>query len=216
MHTEPIVVCPLEFERRVLRRAGLGNRCQLDCCGPGPQAVASWAAGLTAPVPVILCGLAGSTCDSYPPRSAHVPGAVVADDGQRLAPTLGPGGGPAPLIGSADRTLTTPQAKRDWARRSGADLVDRESAAFAEAATGRGWQWTIVRGVGDGPQTSLPEGIDAWVDDRGRTRAAAVWRAVALGRAGIRQLIRLRADSVAAMRAAAEIIRRMLDNLAGS
>jgi hypothetical protein len=39
---------------------------------------------------------------------------------------------------------------------------------------------------------------------------------VALGRAGIRQLIRLRADSVAAMRAAAEVVRRMLDNLAGS
>jgi hypothetical protein len=140
----------------------------------------------------------------------------VADDGRRLTPTLGAGNDPAPLLGSADRTLTTPAAKRAWARRTGADLVDREAAAFAGAATERGWQWTIVRGVGDGPQTPLPEGIDAWVDDRGRTRAAAVCRAVALGRAGIRPLIRLRSDSVAALRAAAEIIRRMLDDLDGS
>jgi len=214
--TEPIVVCPLEFERRVLQRAGLGDRCRLACCGPGPQAVVQWAAGVAAGAPVILCGLAGSTCAAYPPRSAHVPAAVVADDGRRLTPTLGPGGGPAPLLGSADRTLTTPEAKRAWARRTGADLVDREAAAFAGTATERGWQWTIVRGVGDGPQTPLPEGIDAWVDDRGRIRAAAVCRAVALGRAGIRPLIRLRSDSVAALRAAAEIIRRMLDDLDGS
>jgi hypothetical protein len=117
------------------------------------------------------------------------------------------------LIGSADQTLATPQAKRDWAKRTGADLVDRESAAFARAASERGWQWTIVRGVGDGPRTLLPEGIDAWVDDRGRTRVTAVWRAVALGRAGIRQLLGLRSDGVAALRAAAEIIRRMLDDL---
>ena len=49
-----------------------------------------------------------------------------------------------------------------------------------------------------------------------RTRVAAVGRAVAVGRASIRQLIRLRSDSVAALRAAAEIIRRMLDELDGS
>jgi hypothetical protein len=213
---EPIVVCPLEFERRVLRRAGLDDRCRLACCGPGPEAVVQWAAGITTSPPVILCGLAGSVSGAYPAGSAHVPAAVVADDGRRLTPTLGAGHDPAPLLGSADRTLTTPEAKRAWARRTGADLVDREAAAFAGTATDRGWQWTVVRGVGDGPQTPLPGSIDTWVDDRGRTRAGAVFRAVALGRAGIRPLIRLRSDSVAALRAAAGIIRRMLDDLDGS
>jgi hypothetical protein len=147
---------------------------------------------------------------------AYVAGTVVTDDGQRLEPTLGRSGDPAPLIGSADRTLTTARAKEDWARQTGADLVDQESVAFARAAADRGWPWTIVRGVGDGPQAVLPDGIDGWVDDRGRTRAAAVCRAVATGRAGVRQLNRLRSDGLAAMRAAAEIIRHMLDDLDGS
>ena len=217
---ELTVVCPLEFERRVLHRAELGDRCRLDCCGPGPQGVARWAAGRDASAPVILCGLAGSASGSYPPRRAYVPAAVVTDDGQRLEPTLGVGRvgerDPAPLIGSADRTLTTARAKQDWARQTGADLVDQESVAFARTAADRGWPWTIVRGVGDGLQTTLPEGIDAWVDDRGRTRVAAVCRAVATGRAGIRQLIRLRSDGLAAMRAAAEVLRHMLDDLDGS
>ncbi|MHC4220697.1 MAG: nucleoside phosphorylase-I family protein [Planctomycetota bacterium] len=216
MHAEPIVLCPLEFERRVLQRAGLGERCRLECCGPGGRAIDRWADRRTPEGPVILCGLAGSASDSYDARTAHVPAAVVADDGRRLEPTWGAGSAPGPLIGSADATLTTPQAKRDWARCSGADLVDQESAAFALAAAAGGWRWTIVRGVGDGPETALPEGIDAWVDDRGRTRFAAVCRAVARRRAGIRQLIRLRSDGTAAMRAAAAIIRRMLDDLDGS
>ncbi len=140
----------------------------------------------------------------------------VIDDRQRLEPTLGPRRDGAPLIGSVDRTLTTSQAKRDWARQTGADLVDHESVAFARTATDRGWPWAIVRGIGDGHETLLPDGIDAWVDDRGRTRAAAVCAAVATGRAGVRQLIRLRSDSLAALRAAAEIIRPMLDDLDGS
>jgi hypothetical protein len=221
--TELTVVCPLEFERRVLHRAELGDRCRLDCCGPGPQGVAWWAAGRDASAPVILCGLAGSASGSYLPRTAFIPAAVVTDDGQRLEPTLGVGGvgrvggcDPAPLIGSADRTLTTSRAKQDWARQTGADLVDQESVAFARTAADRGWRWTNVRGVGDGLQTPLPDGIDAWVDDRGRTRVAAVCRAVATGHAGIRQLIRLRSDGLAAMRAAAEVLRHMLDDLDGS
>jgi hypothetical protein len=173
--------------------------------------------------PVILCGLAGSASDSYLPREAHVAGTVVTDDGQRLEPTLGVGGvggvggrDPAPLIGSADRTLTTARAKQDWARQTGADLVDQESVAFARTAADRGWPWAIVRGIGDGLQATLPDGIDAWVDGRGRTRFVAVLGAVATGRTGVGQLIRLRSDGLAAMRAAAEILRHMLDELDGS
>jgi hypothetical protein len=213
---ELTVVCPLEFERGVLHRAGLGDRCRLDCCGPGAQGVARWFAGRDTSAPVILCGLAGSASGSYLPRKAFIPAAVVTDDGQRLEPTLGVGREPGPLIGSADRTLTTSRAKQDWARQTGADLVDQESVAFARTAADRGWPWTIVRGVGDGLQATLPDGIDAWVDDRGRTRAAAVLGAVATGRAGVRQLIRLRSDGLAAMRAAAEVLRHMLDDLDGS
>jgi hypothetical protein len=213
---EPTVVCPLEFERRALDRAGLGDRCRLVCCGPGRQGVGRWAAGRDLSGPVILCGLAGAVTGSFQVRQAYAAAAVVTDDGTRLEPTLGASPDPAPLIASAEHTLVTPQAKQDWARTTGADLVDLESAAFARTAADRGWPWAIVRGVGDGPQTALPAGIDGWVDDHGRTRGSAVCRAVATGRAGVRQLLRLRSDGLAALDAAAQIIRHMLDDLDGS
>ena len=78
-----------------------------------------WAAGRDVAGPVILCGLAGSTCDAYPARSAYIAGAVVDDEGRRLAPTLGEGRGSAPLIGSADRipqdaTGGVTDAAPDW------------------------------------------------------------------------------------------------------
>ncbi len=107
-------------------------------------------------------------------------------------------------------TLTTPAAKRAWADRSGADLVDLESAAFARIATTNGWDWGIVRGVSDGPDTTLPGDIDTWVDGRGRPRPGRVLRAVLGGRVGVGRLARLRADGIAAMSAAAVVLQRML------
>jgi hypothetical protein len=209
---EPIVVCPLEFERRALQGAGLGTVCRIECCGPGPAAVAAWCGERALTVPVILCGLAGSVRDPYRERAAFAALAVLADDGRRLDPVLPAGPGPAPLIGSAERTLATPREKADWARRSGADLVDRESATFAPLAAERGWRWTVVRGVSDGPRTSLPAGLDEWVDDRGRTRPGAVCGAILRRHARIRQLVRLRATGRAAMRAAADVVRHMLED----
>jgi hypothetical protein len=207
---QPIVVCPLAFERRALHGAGLGTLCRIECCGPGPSAVAAWAEDLAPAAPVILCGLAGSARDPFRVRRAFAAAAILLDDGRRLDPPLGAGPGPAPVIASADRTLTTPAEKADWVRRTGADLVDLESATFARLAVERGWRWTVVRGVSDGPRASLPAGLDEWVDDRGRTRVGAVCRAIVGRRARIRQLIRLRSDSRAAMTAAAEVIRHML------
>jgi hypothetical protein len=207
---EPVVVCPLEFERRALLGAGLGTRCRVECCGPGAAAVGAWAEGATPAAPVILCGLAGSARDPYRERAAFAARAVVLEDGRLLDPPLGAGPGPAPLIGSADRTLATLAEKAEWARRTGADLVDLESATFARIADERGWRWTVVRGVSDGPRTALPPGLDDWVDDRGRTRLGAVCGAILRRRARIRQLIRLRAAGRAAMRAAAGVIGPML------
>ena len=108
-------------------------------------------------------------------------------------------------------TLTTPAAKRAWADRSGADLADLESAAFARIAVRKGWNWGIVRGVGDGPDATLPSVIDTWVDGRGRSRPGRVLRAVLGGRVGIGRLARLRADGIAAMSAAAVVLQRMLE-----
>ena len=213
---KPIVVCPLAFEQHWLRRAGCGRRCLLDCSGPGAPAIARWAATRRPGGPVILCGLAGSLSDAWLVGSAHVPIAVAADDGGRYAPTFGAlrgDAGGAPLFSSAPTTLTTSQARRSWAERSGADIVDLESVAFARAATAARWRWTIVRGISDGPATSLPPDIDDWVSERGRARPGMVVRALARRRVTIGQLRRLRSDSVAAMQAAARLIEQLLDEI---
>jgi hypothetical protein len=209
MATLAVVVCPLEFERRALERAGLGQRCALHRCGPGAASMRRWAEGHPARGPVILCGLAGSLRREYPARQAYVAAAVLAGEGRRLEPTLRRETG-GPLLISSAHTLTSSQGKRDWARQSGADLVDRESAAFAAVAVERGWQWSVVRAVSDGPDTELPRDIDAWVDDAGCVRFGFVLRAILRGRAGPVALARLRGDGAAGLRAAARLIAAML------
>lgn len=205
----PIVVCPLAFEARLLRRAGLAAQCEVRCSGPGAGAMRRWAEGLTPGGPVILSGLAGSLREPFAAGSAYVASAILDEDGGRLEPTFGTGAGGA-VVSSAPHTLATSSAKRQWSEGSGADLVDLESVAFARAAEARGWHWSVVRGVSDGPETSLPPDIDDWVDGRGRARAVSVLRALAARRVRLGALKRLRDDSVAAMRSAAELIRSML------
>ncbi len=134
--------------------------------------------------------------------------AVVGDDDGRLQPSLTEPEGA--VVSCPERTLTTPAAKRAWAERSGADLVDLESAAFARIAVEKGWVWAVVRGVSDGPDATLPGDIDTWVDGSGRARPGRVFRAIRRGDVGIRRLMRLRADGVAAMSAAAAVLQRML------
>ena len=202
-----IVVCPLEFERRLLVRAGVGRLCELACCGPGAERVRRWASGRTPSGAVFLCGLAGALSDRFVVGTACAVAAVLGEDGQ-TRPSITESAGA--VVSCPASTLTTPAAKRAWAERSGADLVDLESAAFARIAATNGWDWGIVRGVSDGPDTTLPGDIDTWVDGRGRPRPGRVLRAVLGGRVGVGRLARLRADGIAAMAAAAVVLQRML------
>ncbi len=155
----------------------------------------------------MLCGLAGAVSGRFAVGTACAVTAVIGDDGQ-TQPSITESAGA--VVSCPASTLTTPAAKRAWADRSGADLVDLESAAFARIAVTNGWDWGIVRGVSDGPDTTLPGEIDSWVDGRGRSRPGRVLRAVLGGRVGVGRLARVRADGIAAMSAAAVVLQRML------
>ena len=203
-----VVVCPLRFERRALGRAGVGRYCELVCCGAGAVAAARWASDFVASGPVILCGLAGALNDNFDVGTAHAVAAVVDVDGRRLEPSMWEQAGP--VISCPPSTLRTPQAKQAWSADSGADLADLESEALARVAIEKEWRWGIVRGVSDGPDTTLPAGIDTWVDTAGRTRTGRVLGAMLTGRVGLRRLMRLRSDSTRAMAAAAIVVERML------
>ncbi len=173
-----------------------------------------WAAGALVPGPgavVLLAGVAGGLRDSIPLRSAVVASAVIEETGRRFVPSLRvPGGATATLVESARAVLTQPHEKRAWAERTGADLVDRESAAFARLAERAGWRWAVVRGVSDGTAVSLPPEIDTWVDPHGRTRFARLLRDLARRPARLRDLARLRADAVAAMEAVSALLEAFL------
>jgi hypothetical protein len=134
---------------------------------------------------------------------------VVVGDEQQTHPPITDSGDV--IVSCPANTLTTPAAKGAWARQSGADLVDLESAAFARIAVEEGWDWGIVRGISDGPDSSLPADIDTWVDQQGRSRPGRVLRAVLGGRAGVGQIARLRTQGIAAMTAAAVVLERMLE-----
>ncbi len=204
-----LVVCPLRFERRALQRAGLGRCCTLACSGPGADAIGRWASGQSPPGAVILCGLAGSLDSRFAVGTAHSVSSVLVDDGTRLTPSMSAPDGP--VVSCPGGTLTSPEAKRKWAAHRGSDLVDQESAAFARVADENRWRWAIVRGVSDGPDTTLPADIDTWVDAAGRTRLGRVARTVLCGRVNPGKLMRLRADGTEAMEAAAAVIERMLE-----
>ena len=67
-----------------------------------------------------------------------------------------------------------------------------------------------MRGVSDGLHDALPEDIDEWVDEQGRTRTSAVIAAILRRPALVGEVRRLRADSIEAMNAVAGVIDSML------
>ena len=64
-----------------------------------------------------------------------------------------------PLLLCVPRPLMTPFEKREARRRTGADLVDMESAAVARHAEGRGERFLWIKAISDTAAEPLP----AWV-----------------------------------------------------
>ena len=177
------VICPLEFERSRLARAAKARGWVLHCSGPGRAAIERWAASVRFPAgtEVVLAGVAGGLRPAAIPGTAVVPSIIVDEDGRLWHPTARTGRGdvaapPRPAVRclSAQHVLRTPDAKRVAAERFDADLVDMESAAFARVAEAAGWNWRVIRGISDGYNETLPEGVERWTSANGRTRIGAV------------------------------------------
>lgn len=214
--TRPILVVPLEFERRALLDTAVNQACEIVCCGPGASRVGRWVASCGSPEqPLILVGLAGSLRADIATGTAYWVAKVIDDDGHEWKPTFKgrdeeTSGGRDLTIVSTQQAVTESAAKRRLAQRTGADLVDMESAAFAAAASQIQRPWAVVRGVSDGVEDSLPDDIEDWIDERGRTKTAAVISAIVRRPALLGAVRRLRAQSAAAMDAAAQVIDSML------
>ena len=211
----PVIVCPLQFERKMLLRAGLDGRFPIECCGPGAEAVKAWAGSFRSTGRmVILAGLAGGLSETCPAGSAQVVDrvmdALTGEDWTPTSPDAGidrPGTGSCVLV-STDAAVLTSRDKLALAERTGAQLVDLESAAFARSAVAAGWRWAVVRGVSDGWDTDLPRDIDLWIDGVGRARRGQVAAAIARRPWLMPSVLRLHHRSVEAMGEVARVILR--------
>lgn len=198
----PLVFCPLGYERRAFMRFG---KLPVVTTGPGPGAIArAFAERARWPVRnprlVVLLGLAGGLGGSTVSGQSVRVATVVDHDGSPLlhAPAVESG----VRVVEVDVPVTSPPDKRALVRRSGADVCDLESRAFASCARDAGLPWAIVRGISDDDQSSLPVETAEFVDDRGETRLARVLAALVRRPALLGELVRLARASRSAMRAA--------------
>jgi hypothetical protein len=161
---------------RGLSRAGLSGdqRVRLVQTGIGRDAIVRPLGGEGGRTPgtlVILAGAAGGLApglDDAPPV-----GRVIDTHGGAWTPTAGAGpetGGGSVTVVGVDHIVEGPSDKRALHDRTGASIVDMESHAFADACTGLGIAWAIVRGVSDTPDQTLPAEVLGWIDPAGETR----------------------------------------------
>lgn len=179
------------------------------CSGPGAGAMGRLASAWPWPrgVPVILAGVAGSLGELAPGTATWV--TAIHDSPHRPSlPRRGAPPRPACVLTASEPIHGANRARRRT--ETCADLVDLESAGFAEAAVRAGVPWGIVRGISDGPTLEPPVCIWNWVDARGRTRALRVARDLALGPTRLGPVMALRAATAAALRSVAGHIVREL------
>lgn len=169
----PVVICPLDVERRAAVKA-VGDRADVIMCGPGGEAVSRCMAQIAARRPsiVVLFGLAGGLREgSIAPRITR----VMDRDAHTWIPSAWPpiGGEEAALVG-VDEPVLHPARKKQMGQAYGAALVDCESHVFAELACAANLRWAVVRGVCDGVDVQLPAHASTWVDASGRTRIGSL------------------------------------------
>ncbi len=166
-----VVLCPTRIERghmeRQVRLAGFAGDATVRVVQTGigkaavVRAVVAARGGL-----FVLAGACG--------------GLVMGEDVPRIARVVDEHGGVWTPWGAAsdgvtvagvDRIVSTPEEKRTLAAGTGAAIVDMESHAFAAACEKRGVAWTVVRGVSDTPEETLPGEVMGWITPEGETRS---------------------------------------------
>ena len=206
-----VIACALEFERDRLERASLGNAFEIFCCGPGAKGIGRLVEERAGDArPIVLAGLAGGLVDQVHVGAAYLVREIRAATGESLRPTLQLPDANAKSVSAScpPRTLTTPGAKRAWHAKHRTELVDLESEAFARAMQRSARPWAIVRGVSDGVDDALPDSIDSWVDEHGRTRRGFIALAMLRHPTLVTVAQRLGTHAREAMDAVAEVLRR--------
>jgi hypothetical protein len=93
---------------------------------------------------------------------------VVDEHGRTWTPWGAEKNGAA--LAAVDHIVSTPADKQALAERTGASIVDMESHAFAARCEEMGIAWSVVRGVSDTPDETLPHEVLGWITPEGDTR----------------------------------------------
>ncbi len=229
--SRPTILIPLQHEWSGLRRAlpDLPRRATVEVCGIGPAAVERWfqarwpaSEERGRPPLLILVGTSGGLRPDLAIGSAGFIDRVVEGDAGSGSASLG-----APWVPRSSATQRIPrltvagvglpastvEAKRTLRDRTGADVVDMESHAFARAASARQQPFTVIRGVSDGPEDVLPDGLERLIHPDGRTNWGQALRLVLRRPAMVSTLRSLGRQSDAAMAAIAPLLTLLLDDL---
>ena len=162
------ILAPSSFEAAHLHRGlwAIGDSLEVVQVGVGPGAVFSgmWADALPPGSVVILAGVAGALSSACTRGTAHWSSAVIDAEGRRWIPPVqgsatlhAANASPDPVaLAGVDGVIGRPRDKRSLQQRTGACIVDCESASFARAASKRGWRWGVVRGISDGVDDIVP------------------------------------------------------------
>jgi hypothetical protein len=178
------VLCPLAREaallQRTLQRLDVSPMPAIRVTGPGTAGVDRWFSDNRPDdgTCIILAGLAGGLSRNAVAGTAWWVHRVIDARSRAVRDSPVPASldcheAPAVVVSTAT-VCTTDAEKRTLADAFNADLVDMESAAFAAHAAALNVRWMIVRGVSDGPDTSLPASIGTWVDAEGQVRPGRI------------------------------------------
>jgi nucleoside phosphorylase len=188
------ILCPMRMEAAKMAPLASRNGWTLMTTGIGAAAVEQALSADPRTGPVLLAGVAGALTADLAPGTAHLIAEVFTPGGVLHSPLIAEG----LRVTGADEIIATPRDKAALAARTGGQVVDMESHAFAVAAEAAGRPWAIIRGISDGINHHLPAGCDRWFTPEGGLRPIrAAWDLIGRPRDLVRMLAFARRTSQA-------------------
>ncbi|HWB19965.1 MAG TPA: hypothetical protein VG711_06675 [Phycisphaerales bacterium] len=215
-----MVVCPLEYERKLLLKGMKRNSgVDVQSCGMGPERITKWVKDVPAGTGmVVLAGLAASLTDGCPVRMAYVIREVQGEkeDERWRCGVLREDESQLPIanVTSVQGIVGGRSERAKLHRERRVELADMESVAFVNAANARELRWVIVRGVSDSPSRPLPAGVADMADSEGRPNVMRAMAGMVMKPGSIGAMMKLRGDSKEAMGKVAGLAERMISRKA--
>ena len=185
-----------------------GGFLEVVCVGPRAARLAERATWRP-PTLVVSAGACGALAPDLAAGGLVVPEVVIGPDGTRFSTASSM---PLPRSGTlltVSDVVHAPDAKARLWIETGAAAVDMESSVILEWASALGVPATVVRGVSDTAQSSVPRDLAALVEPGGRVSRGQALRAVLHRPAALADAIALGRGTAAALKTVAGALARL-------